>query len=247
MGQLSSGHQTEKFSPAPRHCQHRSSHCPLCVIMFSLKALAVVLTVASLAEAHSSPQKRETTVTFEGTYEDVRQLVINIVLAFTLATILVVVAPIFGYKFDLIVSPLDDLGADEAALTSPEAVDPSYGGYAGYSEPQAGTGQGYRMLPGGSSLASLSALGARVLNSIDLLDMAFNYMDIEDETCRMKTICQAENYAVNHPVARLAINTLNSSLRGLEKYQDAVSAGQRGEDCRLLYDQCPGSYFGLEF
>ena len=46
------------------------------------------------------------------------------------------------------------------------------------------------------------------LPSIDLLDMAFNYMDIEDETCRMKTICQAENYAVNHPVARLAINTL---------------------------------------
>ena len=94
-----------------------------------------------------------------------RQLVINIVLAFTLATILVVVvAPIFGYKFDLIVSSLDELGADEAALTSPEAVDPSYGGYTGYSEPQAGTGQGYRMMPGGSSLASLSALGARVLN-----------------------------------------------------------------------------------
>merc|ERR1712150_412336 len=82
---------------------------------------------------------------------------------------------------------------------------------------------------------------------IDLVDMAFNYMDIEDETCRMKTICQAENYAVNHPVARLAINTINSSFRGLEKYQHAVTAGQRGEDCRLLYDQCPGSYFGLEF
>ena len=46
------------------------------------------------------------------------------------------------------------------------------------------------------------------LLSIDLVDMAFNYMDIEDETCRMKTICQAENYAVNHPVARLAINTI---------------------------------------
>jgi len=210
--------------------------------MFSVKALVVVLTVASLAEAHS-PQKRETTVTFEGTYEDVRQLVINIVLAFTLATILVVVvAPIFGYKFDLIVSSLNDLGADESALTSPEVVDPSYGGYAAPT-----TAQGYRMLPGGSALTSLSALGSRVLNSIDLLDMAFNYMEIEDETCRMKTICQAENYAVNHPVARLAINTLNSSLRGLEKYQHAVVAGQNGEDCSLLYDQCPFTYFGLEY
>merc|ERR1712062_144175 len=174
MGEFSSAHQPENLSPTLTN-QHRSLSKPLSVSinMLSLKALAVVPTVASLVEAHSL-QKRETTVTFEGTYEDVRQLVINIVLAFTLATILVVVvAPIFGYKFDLIVSSLDDLGADEAALTSPEAVDPSYGGYAGYSEGQAGTGQGYRMLPGGSSLASLSALGARVLNSIDLLDMAF--------------------------------------------------------------------------
>jgi len=217
--------------------------------MFSLKALTVVLTLVSLAQAQS-PQKRETTVTFQGTYEDIRQLVINIVLAFTLATILVVVvAPIFGYKFDLIVSSLDDLGAADPALTSPEGVDPSYGGYAatGYSEPQAGTAQGYRMMPARSGLASLSALGARVLNSIDLLDMAFNYMDIEDETCRMKTICQAESYAVQHPVARLAINTLNSSLRGLEKYQHAVVAGKNGEDCSLLYDQCPFTYFGLEY
>ena len=46
------------------------------------------------------------------------------------------------------------------------------------------------------------------LPSLDIVDMAFNYMDIEDETCRMKTICQAESYAVNHPVAKLAINTL---------------------------------------
>ena len=93
-----------------------------------------------------------------------RQLVINIVLAFTLATILVVVvAPIFGYKFDLIVSSLNDLGADESALTSPEVVDPSYGGYAAPT-----TAQGYRMLPGGSALTSLSALGSRVLNRSDL-------------------------------------------------------------------------------
>ena len=70
-------------------------------------------------------------------------------------------APIFGYKFDLIVSSLNDLGAEESALTSPEVVDPAaYGGYAGYTEPQAGSGQGYRMMPVRSGLASLSALGA---------------------------------------------------------------------------------------
>jgi len=232
---------TTPCTPPRRQSPDRSSQ----VNMFSLKSLALLLLVSSLAQAHSL-KKRETTVTFEGTYEDVRQLVINIVLAFTLATILVVViAPIFGYKFDLIVSTLNDLDASNKALTDPEVVDPTYGGYSGYTEAGPQPGQGYRMMPGVGS--SLSSLGARILSSIDLVDMAFNYMDIEDETCRMKTICQAENYAVNHPVARLAINTINSSFRGLAKYQHAVNAGQNGEDCELLYDQCPGSYFGLEF
>merc|ERR1712223_1195555 len=212
--------------------------------MFSLKALTLLVTAASLAQAHSL-DKRETTVTFEGTYEDVRQLAINIVLAFTLATVMVVVvAPLFGYKFFLIVTALNDLDASEKALADPQVVDPTYGGYSGYSEAAPQPLQGYRMMPSGGAL---TALGARILRSLDIVDMAFNYMDIEDETCRMKTICQAENYAVNHPVARLAINTINSSFRGLAKYQHAVNAGQNGEDCELLYDQCPGSYFGLEF
>jgi len=212
--------------------------------MFSLKALTLLVTAASLAQAHSL-DKRETTVTFEGTYEDVRQLAINIVLAFTLATVMVVVvAPLFGYKFDLIVTALNDLDASEKALADPQVVDPTYGGYSGYSEAAPQPLQGYRMMPSGGAL---TALGARILRSLDIVDMAFNYMDIEDETCRMKTICQAESYAVNHPVAKLAINTLNSSFKGLEKYQHAVIAGQNGEDCSLLYSQCPVNYFGLEY
>ena len=36
----------------------------------------------------------------------------------------------------------------------------------------------------------------------------------------------------------------SSSLKGLEKYQDAVNAGMEGQDCALIYDQCPFSYFG---
>ena len=90
-----------------------------------------------------------------------RQLVINIVLAFTLATILVVVvAPIFGYKFDLIVTALNDLDASEKALADPQVVDPTYGGYSGYSEAAPQPLQGYRMMPSGGAL---TALGARIL------------------------------------------------------------------------------------
>lgn len=70
-------------------------------------------------------------------------------------------------------------------------------------------------------------------------------MEIENEACRMKTICELEAYAVKHPLASLAINTINSSLRGLERYQTAIEAGMNGADCALLYDQCPVSYVGF--
>ena len=71
---------------------------------------------------------------FEGTYEDVRELIIRVVLAFTLATVLVVVvAPIFGYKVDLLISQINNL-SDPAS-----ASDPAYGGYeatgTGYGSP----------------------------------------------------------------------------------------------------------------
>jgi len=93
-------------------------------------------------------------------------------------------------------------------------------------------------------MSDITGYVSNIYNSIDLVDTAFNYMDIEDETCRLKTVCEMENYAVNHPLAKLAINTVNNSLRGLERYQDAIDAGMNGHDCALIYDQCPFSYFG---
>jgi len=202
--------------------------------MFSLKALAVVLTVASLVEAHSL-QKRETTVTYAQTWGEVGASFISAAVSVALVSVVwFTLAPLFG---------LTTAGTRRAADHQP-----SQDYYSGYEQQSYDYDPYYYNYYQGRSLQDtfLPRMGS-LLNSIDLLDMAFNYMDIEDETCRMKTICQAENYAVNHPVARLAINTLNSSLRGLEKYQDAVSAGQNGEDCSLLYDQCPFTYFGLEY
>ena len=35
---------------------------------------------------------------------------------------------------------------------------------------------------------------------------------------------------------------LSSNLSGLSKYQAAVDAGLSGQDCSLLYSQCPLSY-----
>ena len=57
-------------------------------------------------------------------------------IAFTLATVLVVVvAPIFGYKVDLIINQINGLSSDSRD-SLPPASDPVYGGYEA-------TGTGY--------------------------------------------------------------------------------------------------------
>lgn len=96
-------------------------------------------------------------------------------------------------------------------------------------------------------LPNFGGLVTDVYNSIDVVDTTFNYMDIENEFCRMKSICEMESFAANNPIAKLAINTVNSNLRGLEKYSEAVHAGLAGQDCALLYDQCQqqSPYFGF--
>jgi len=211
--------------------------------------LVASLALVSVVAAHSV-EKRQTTVSFEGTYEDVRELIIRVVIAFTLATVLVVVvAPIFGYKVDLLISQINGLSGDSLAS------DPVYGGYeatgtgygaaSGYASPEVTPSSSYayagarRLLEAGSSWPWTG-----ILNSLDIVETGFRYMDIEDESCRLKTICELESYAVSHPLASLAINTINSNLRGLDRYQTAIQAGINGEDCALIYDQCRVSYVG---
>jgi len=94
-------------------------------------------------------------------------------------------------------------------------------------------------------LPNFGGLVSNVYNSIDIVDTTFNYMDISSEHCRLKTVCEMESVAANNPIARLAINTVNSNLRGLEKYSEAVEAGLARQDCALLYDQCSTSYLGF--
>jgi len=78
--------------------------------------------------------------------------------------------------------------------------------------------------------------------SIDIVEAGLNFAGVEEESCRLRTVCEVEQAAVNNPFARFAINTINSNLSGLSKYQAAVDAGLSGQDCSLLYSQCPLSY-----
>merc|ERR1712012_713177 len=229
MGKNSRGNTVK---PLTSHKEHKTQEIVFIMIsklsLYLLISLCVLHNVFAEQESHSL-QKRQTTVTYAQTWEEV---VASFVSASVTAGIVFLawytVAPLFGYTLEERRLDYDD-----------------YSGYYNnyYQEDPANNYYYYQ----GRSLqdTGLVTRAAKMLfNSIDVVDTAFNYMDIEEEVCRLKTVCEMESYAVNHPLARLAINTINSSLKGLERYQDAVDAGIEGQDCALLYDQCPYSYFG---
>jgi len=167
--------------------------------------LVASLALVSVVAAHSV-EKRQTTVSFEGTYEDVRELIIRVVIAFTLATVLVVVvAPIFGYKVDLLISQINSLSGDSSQASDPvyggyEATGTGYGASSGYASPEETPASSYayagarRLLEAGSAWPWTG-----ILNSLDIVETGFRYMDIEDESCRLKTICELESYACPTP------------------------------------------------
>jgi len=88
----------------------------------------------------------------------------------------------------------------------------------------------------------LGGAAGRIYNSIDIVEAGLNFAGVEEQACRLRTICEVEQAAANNPFAKFAINTINSNLSGLSKYQSAVDAGLAGQDCSLLYSQCPLSY-----
>jgi len=94
---------------------------------------------------------------FTSKYEDIRELVLNIVVAFTFAVLSVVVlAPLFGYKLDLLVSTFNDIAPPlEDAGPIPIVDGAGYGGYT------SGSGSySARSLQG----TSWSAMGSKILS-----------------------------------------------------------------------------------
>lgn len=91
-------------------------------------------------------------------------------------------------------------------------------------------------------LSSMAGYVSTAYNSIDMVDTTFNVMDVESEVCRKRAVCEVESVASSNPLFSLVVNTVNSNLRGLERYSDAVEAGLGGQDCALAYDECPHSF-----
>merc|ERR1712083_314833 len=156
------GESAPSHSPVQTHHQHIARtmiSLPAKMMLMLLPLLALSQMSLAAPQSHSI-EKRQTTVTFTSKYEDIRELVLNIVVAFTFATLaVVVVAPLFGYKLDLLVSTFNDLAPQEDEIVGGPVVDPS--SYGGYTAPSYTA----RSLQG----PSWSSLGSKILTSIDIV------------------------------------------------------------------------------
>ena len=81
----------------------------------------------------------------------------------------------------------------------------------------------------------LSGAAGRIYSIFDIVEARLNFAGVEEQSCKLGTTCEVEQAVVNNPFARLAINTINSNLSDLSKYQAAVDAGLSEQDCSLLY------------
>ncbi|XP_034252686.1 uncharacterized protein LOC117652132 [Thrips palmi] len=115
-------------------------------------------------------------------------------------------------------------------------VDYTYMGYelpanaAAYRRPGSGGVAVVQGVPGVVAKDShhLSDLTARVWNSIDLANMAFGALNIQEEDCRRKLVCQADRAAASNPLLRAAMSWLN--LARYRADRPRLSADQAGDD-----------------
>ncbi|XP_075237817.1 uncharacterized protein LOC142334033 [Lycorma delicatula] len=71
--------------------------------------------------------------------------------------------------------------------------------------------------------------------SLDVMDLSFRIFGIEEEVCKRKFICMADNEALNNPIFDFAIKVLGNNL---SKYREFGSTKPKKQDCNLLYPGC---------
>ncbi|XP_047490787.1 uncharacterized protein LOC125040280 [Penaeus chinensis] len=74
-----------------------------------------------------------------------------------------------------------------------------------------------------------------VLSSIDLMDVAFNMMDVKGVECRKRAVCEFQKTASGIPAFGRMVENASSFVSGMEKYRDALDSGAALEDCNAIY------------
>ncbi|XP_069996185.1 uncharacterized protein [Penaeus vannamei] len=87
----------------------------------------------------------------------------------------------------------------------------------------------------------VSSILGRVLHSIDLMDVTFGVMEVEEESCRRRAVCELQRAASKMPFIGTFLQNISPSINGMEKYKEAQQSGSALEDCKVLFE-CPYSF-----
>jgi hypothetical protein len=79
---------------------------------------------------------------------------------------------------------------------------------------------------------------SRVLNSIDYVDTTFAVLKISGDGCRKRIACEMERTAGRNKVFNYATGWFRKQMRSMDLYKDAVTAGDKQEDCTTMYPDC---------
>jgi len=79
---------------------------------------------------------------------------------------------------------------------------------------------------------------SRVLNSIDYVDTTFAVMKISGEGCRKRVACEMEQAAGRNKVFGYASNFFRNRMRSMDLYRDAMTSGDKQDDCVAKYPNC---------
>jgi hypothetical protein len=81
--------------------------------------------------------------------------------------------------------------------------------------------------------------GVLAMTKEDFLDSTFDWMDIKNDACRKRMVCEVEQYAANQSAIKTFIlKFLSKRHPSLRTYQDAVDAGLDYYDCAQVYPEC---------
>ncbi|XP_027237982.2 uncharacterized protein [Penaeus vannamei] len=80
-----------------------------------------------------------------------------------------------------------------------------------------------------------SAFVGNALSGIDLMDIAFDMMDLEDVECRERAVCEFQKTASGIPILGGMVESASSLISGFEKYREAQASGAALGDCNALY------------
>ncbi|KAI5713412.1 hypothetical protein M8J75_016236 [Diaphorina citri] len=80
---------------------------------------------------------------------------------------------------------------------------------------------------------------AKLMKSVDFVDMTFNVLNLEEEECRKKLVCEMDNTSAQNPIMKYLMESFKVNL---EKYRPVHNLNATlKQDCDFLYPECKRS------